>query len=168
MVFGDPAGEGVCKARQQTIVSPSKRHVPVGTEVTYLTNPPAGGDHYPIWAAFQEYETPVDRRYYVHSEEHGAVVLAYKCPNRAECASVADQLRAIRDALPDDPLCAEFAPTRVRIVITPDPLLDRPIGVAAWGWSYTADCVDAPSIRAFIDGHYARGIENLCNPGMTF
>lgn len=166
MSFGDPAGEGLCKSKQQSFASPPRNHVPVGTVVEYVTNPPCGGPHYPIWASFKEYANPVDRRYYVHSEEHGAVVLAYKCDSATACPAEAAALREIRDALPDDPLCSGFVGTKNRIIITPDPLLERPIGVAAWGFSYTADCIDAASIRAFIDLHYAHGVENLCNPGM--
>lgn len=54
-------------------------HVPEGTPVTYGSNPPSSGNHYPIWANFQEYSTPVPDGYLVHSEEHGAVLLLYNC-----------------------------------------------------------------------------------------
>src|SRR5258708_2170075 len=50
-------------------------HEGEGTAILWDSNPPSSGAHYPIWAAFQEYTTPVPRGYYVHDLEHGAVVL---------------------------------------------------------------------------------------------
>ena len=41
----------------------------------YDSNPPSSGPHYPIWADFKEYATPVPDGYLVHAEEHGAVLL---------------------------------------------------------------------------------------------
>lgn len=55
-------------------------HVPEGTVITYNSNPPSSGPHYPIWANFQEYAEPVERPYLVHSLEHGAILLLYKTP----------------------------------------------------------------------------------------
>ncbi|HSY24462.1 MAG TPA: DUF3105 domain-containing protein, partial [Polyangiaceae bacterium] len=75
---------------------------------------------------------------------------------------------AASDALPDDPLCAEESTgVRVRTVITPDPLLDVPVAAAAWGYTYKADCVDAPSLMAFATEHYGNGPEVLCGNGTT-
>jgi hypothetical protein len=54
-------------------------HVPIGSQVEYDSNPPSSGPHYPIWAAFRVYTSPVPRPYYVHDLEHGAVVLVYNC-----------------------------------------------------------------------------------------
>src|ERR1019366_7240176 len=106
------------------------QHVPIGSDVTYSSNPPSSGPHYPIWADFQEYPSPVPRPYYVHDLEHGAIVLLYSCDPDAGadggaggCGAVVDGLRAVKASLPDDPICS--ASTRVRVVITPDPLLSH-------------------------------------------
>lgn len=139
-------------------------HVPEGSAITWSSNPPSSGPHFPIWAAFTEFTAPVPRGYLVHSMEHGAVVLLYKC--EGACPAVVDELRKIRDALPADPLCAPE--TRVRVVIAPDPELDVPVAAAAWGWTYKAQCVDAPTLGAFARDHYAQGPENTCSAGRTF
>lgn len=141
-------------------------HVPIGTIVDYGTNPPSSGNHYPIWAAFQAYTSPVPREYYVHDLEHGAIDLLYTCSDPAGCPQVAAALQAISDALPDDPLC-DGEGVRVRTVITPDPLLDVPIAASAWGWTYRAECIDPPSLLAFAMAHYGQGREMLCSPGTT-
>lgn len=154
-------------------------HVAIDTPVTYNSNPPSSGPHYPIWAAFREYDQPVDRRYYVHDLEHGAVVIAYNCQAAAApadggasdagvaaCESTVASLRAAIAALPDDPLCASEG-VRVRAILTPDPLLDVPIAAAAWGFIYRAQCLDGPSLVAFLKSNYGQGPESLCANGQS-
>ncbi len=180
-----------------TIASPTiedSPHVPIGTPVTYGSNPPSSGPHYPVWAAFQEYATPVDRRYYVHDLEHGAVVLLYNCdlldagapdasPEGGDagdaaaqdggdagamtCDSLVAGLRAAMQSIPDDPLCDPEAGVRVRYVLTPDPLIPTPVAASAWGWTYTAACVDLPTLEAFAQGHYAQAPEDFCANGQA-
>jgi Protein of unknown function (DUF3105) len=144
----------------------SAEHVPIGTKVVYDSNPPSSGPHYQIWAAYQAYSSPVPREYYVHDLEHGAIVLLYRCDADAGCADVARGLQAVSDAIADDPLCAGQG-VRVRVVITPDPLLDVPVAAAAWGWTYKADCLDIPTLTLFAVEHYGRGRESLCSNGTT-
>ncbi len=142
-------------------------HVAIGTLVEYDSNPPSSGPHYPIWAAFQEFMTPVDRRYYVHDLEHGAVVLLYKCDDGAGCPDIVQGMRDIVASLPDDPICDKTMGPRVRMVITPDPLIPTTVAATAWGWTYTADCFDLPTLKAFVLAHYGQGNEVLCANGQT-
>jgi len=151
-------------------------HVAIDTPVTYNSNPPSSGPHYPIWAAFREYDKPVDRRYYVHDLEHGAVVLAYNCEKSgtdgggasdagvAACERTIASLRAAIAAIPDDPMCSGEG-VRVRAILTPDPLLDVPIAVAAWGFIYRAQCIDTTSLVEFVKSNYGKGPEALCANG---
>jgi Protein of unknown function (DUF3105) len=143
-------------------------HVPIGTVVDYDSNPPSSGPHYPIWAAFQAYTTPVPREYYVHDLEHGAIDFLYNCGS-AGCPEVVATLQAASDSLPDDPLCAATGGpgVRVRTVITPDPLIPTKVAAAAWGWIYLADCADLPTLEQFAKAHYGQGREDLCSPGTT-
>jgi Protein of unknown function (DUF3105) len=152
---------GPCDAVVREFPTLASPHVAVGTEVMYSSNPPSSGPHYPVWAAFRAYDAPVDRRYYVHDMEHGGVVFLYKCVGA--CPDIARGLQSAIDAMPLDNQCT--APLRVRAVLTPDPLLDTPVAIAAWGATYTAKCVDLPSIAKFVSEHYARGPENFCADG---
>lgn len=141
-------------------------HVPVGTDLSWPSNPPCGGAHYPVWAAFQEFTSPVPRGYYVHDLEHGAVVLLYNCALVAgDCAPFLDALRQAAAALPDDPKCG--GGVRVRTVLSPDPLLADPLAAASWGFVYRAQCVDLPSLKAFAAAHYAHAPEDECANGVT-
>ena len=139
-------------------------HVAEGTAVTYCSNPPSSGPHYSVWANFQEFDSPVEAPYLVHSLEHGGVVLFYKC--EGACPEIIDQLRAIRDAVPIDERC--FSPIRARIILVPNPAITTPVAAAAWGATYRAACLDRPSLEAFVRDHYAKGPENICAPGRSF
>ncbi len=145
-------------------------HVAIDTVVPYDSNPPNHGPHYPIWASFDEYTKPVDRRYYVHDLEHGAVVLAYNCAAAGDagavtsCDAIVQALRAAVAAIPNDPQC-EGEGARVRFLITPDPLLDVPIAAAAWGRTYRAQCLDTASLGEFVRTSYGFGPEQLCARG---
>lgn len=139
-------------------------HVPIGTNVTYNSNPPSSGPHYPVWAAFQEFTTPVPRSYYVHDLEHGAIVLLYNCAS--PCPDIVQGLRDAAAAIPDDPLCAGSG-VRARVVITPDPLIDGPVAAAAWDFTYNAACLDAATLTQFARDHYGHGPESVCGNGTT-
>lgn len=139
-------------------------HEFVCSELTHTSYPPVGGNHYPIWAAFQEYDAPVPWGFLLHSLEHGAVVVAYRCEDEASC-TLADELRAILDERPDDSLCAGHG-SRNRMILVPDPELSEPIAAVSWGRMYTATCLDAESLHAFIDVAYGNAREDLCNAGM--
>ena len=142
-------------------------HVSVGTPISWSSNPPSSGEHFPVWAAYQAYASPVPRGYYVHDLEHGAVVLLYDCGD-AGCPDIVGGLQSVADAIPDDPLCRAAAEgVRVRTVISPDPLLDVPVAAAAGGWTYKAQCLDLPTLRQFALDHYGQGTEPLCANGTT-
>ena len=141
-------------------------HVPEGTVITYSSNPPSSGTHYPIWANFQEYFTPIDDGYLVHDLEHGAILLLYKCDTESSCEAATDAFHQVRDSIPTDPLCDPDI--RVRVVIAPYPKMDVPIAAVAWGWLYTAQCADIPTLKDFANAHYRQGTEDLCAPGEVF
>lgn len=143
------------------------QHVPEGTAITYNSNPPSSGPHYPVWANFKEYSTPLDEGYLVHSLEHGAVALLYKCdPAAPECAPTIEALRKIRDSIATDTRCS--SDIRVRIIIAPFPRLEVPVAAAAWGFTYKADCVDVPTLTQFVNDYYAKSPEDICAPGRSF
>lgn len=145
-------------------------HVDEGTDIMFTSNPPAGGPHYPRWAhwmtQFMQYPTPVPRGYYIHNLEHGGVVFLYKCAPDADasCAQSAEQfLTQAMNAIPTDPQCAP--PIRVRAVVTADPAIPTPFAAAAWGWTYTSECADLPTLIDFAKTHYGNAPEDFCVDG---
>jgi hypothetical protein len=140
-------------------------HVEACSPVSYGSNPPSSGNHYPIWAAFQSYDFAVPRGFLVHSLEHGAVVVSYNCPSG--CASEVEAAQAMIDALPDDAVCVGTS-LRRRVILTPDPLLDVPWAASAWDFTIRSQCFSAPEFRAFYLEHGRQGPEDICIQGDDF
>ena len=131
-------------------------HVPVGTDVTYSSNPPSIGQHYPSPLPGGVYTSPVLPEYYVHDLEHGAIVMLYDCDGG--CADIVNDLRNIAEARPAD------AGGVFRYLISPQDGMPTPIAVVAWGWVYRSECVDVAEINAFIDAHYRQAPEDVPLP----
>jgi hypothetical protein len=139
----------------------SAEHVTTCSPLEYDVHPPIGGPHYTTWADFGIYDRPVPWPFLVHSLEHGAVILAYNCPDGCpDVVALFEQLAAERT----DPRCRRYG-TLNRVIVVPDPELATPIAAVGWEHRYSATCLDEPSLRAFVDGRYARGREDTCLPG---
>ena len=152
-----------CRVTTAREPATSAAHEPACSEIDYPFHPPSSGRHFSQWAAFGTYGAPVPWGFLVHSMEHGAVVLAYRC-EPDDCAEIEAALQAIADAR-FDPLC-RGADTPSRFVIVPDPTLEVAIAALAWERSYLATCLDLESLEAFVDAHYGQGPEDLCAPGV--
>lgn len=157
------AGESECTVVKVTGISiPDAHHVAVCTPVDYATDPPSGGPHWPVWAARGKYEAPIPRQLYVHNLEHGWVVLSYRC--KGACPDVVAALeQAFDDA--QDTYCIANGDGLSRVLLTPDPDLATPIALSAWGATYTATCIDPPSIAEFIATRIGHGTEMICGGG---
>lgn len=132
-------------------------HVSEGSALTFRHNPPASGAHYPVWARYAEYTTPLARGYWVHNLEHGAVVFLYR-PDTA--SATVDALRSVYRSLPADQECG-----LPRALLTPDPLMPRPIAVVAWDWVLDSDVVEPSAILDFVLSHRGNGREDICEGG---
>ncbi|MEO8184781.1 MAG: DUF3105 domain-containing protein [Deltaproteobacteria bacterium] len=142
----------------------SASHLAPCSVVSYESNPPSGGNHYDVWAAFQSYDFAVPAGFLVHALEHGAVVFWYNCPEG--CADEVAQASAMIESFPLDPLCAGTSTSR-RAVLVPSPELDARWAASAWGFLVKADCFDEGTLRSFYADHYAQGRENFCTPSGT-
>ena len=139
-------------------------HAAQGTALSWSTNPPAEGTHYPVWAPWaQAFTEVVPRGNWLHNAEHGGVILLYRCPG--DCPDVTAGLKAMGTALPQDSGCER--PINARWLVTPDPLLPDGVQVAAvaWGFAYRATCLDPATLKTFIAAHYAQGPEDFCSQG---
>lgn len=158
-----PVGE--CDGVLHSIPEESGAHMPAGTSIEWLSNPPATGAHFPSWAAWDRIYESLERGYWLHNAEHGGVILLYNCP--LGCPDVVDELVAVaRDAAPDD-TCT--APVAKRVLIAKDPLLPEGTQVAAVAWNryYTASCFDE-YVATFVRTQYRHAPEDTCASGVPF
>jgi hypothetical protein len=162
---------GPCAAVVQQQPIEGRTHVALCAVVDYRTNPPSSGNHYPIWASYKTYSSPIPEGFWVHDLEHGAVVLTYNCAvgAAADSGTCNDEIAAAAAmiaSLPDDPECDALGQgVRRRSVLAPDPKLNVRFAASAWGWTLRADCFDDPVFRAFETAHYGHGPEDLCEDG---
>jgi hypothetical protein len=140
-------------------------HVPECSPVSYATNPPASGDHYPTWAAYGEYATPLARGFWVHNLEHGSVVVSYGCDGA--CDADLESARSWMSALRVDDFCLRQGLATPRALLTPDPELDTTWAASAWGFTLRADCFEPEVFGDFYDAHVGRGPEDICTAGTT-
>lgn len=124
-------------------------HVPRSTPTDFATSPPTSGDHDSTPLADGAYAETPDERYFVHSMEHGRVVVEYQ-PDLAE----EDQL-ALKGLFDEDPQ---------GLVLIPYPRMDYDVAASAWTNligcdTYSPEALDA--IRAFIDEFRGNGPEAI-------
>lgn len=138
-------------------------HVPVGTEVAYVHNPPASGPHYGQWARSAVYPEALDRRTWVHNLEHGWLVLLYR-PD-APAAAVQVLLDAYAAGFADAECPA--GPVR-RIIVTPDPLLPTPVAAVTAYRALTADRLESAELeRMFTLCRVAAPEVRVCGDGQV-
>ncbi len=162
------APAGSCRVQSCAPPQLDGKHVAVCSNIAFASNPPTSGPHYGIWADFKIYDKPVPRGYYLHSEEHSAVILVYNCARYhepgASCEAMVTAMKKFVAATPADDTCAP--PVHNRVMLIPDPDLDAPWAVAAWGYALKGQCFDAGRTSAFITAHYGKNYENLCGAGI--
>ncbi|OKI23858.1 hypothetical protein A6A08_01150 [Nocardiopsis sp. TSRI0078] len=112
---GSASAEGIGTVRHFTDLSAD--HVDEGETIEYEVYPPAGGPHYPVWQDCGVYEEPLIPEYVVHSQEHGAVWIAYD-PGLSEAGV---QI-----------LHSYYSPGDY-LVISPAEDLPAPVVASAWG-----------------------------------
>ncbi len=71
-----------------------REHLTNISEIVYNSNPPTSGSHFPIWAKPGIYDRLISDGYFLHSMEHGYIILWYNCggeitPSPIASASVA-------------------------------------------------------------------------------
>lgn len=130
-----------------------QEHVEIGILVTYNSNPPTSGPHYPYPADWGIYVYPPPDEFLVHNLEHGGVIISYN-PEQIKGQELV-QLRQQTRSL------SNFNP---RIVLTPRLNLDTPIALTAWNYLQKLDRYNSTAVKIFYDTHIARGPE--CQQGL--
>lgn len=128
-------------------------HVQVATPVTYNSNPPTSGPHYPYPAGWGIYKNSPADEFLVHNLEHGGVTISYN-PNRIKGQEL-EQIQAQARSL------SNFNP---RVIVTPRQNLDTAIVLTAWTYLQKLDRYDPAAVKVFYDTHIARGPE--CGDGL--
>lgn len=127
------------------------QHKCMNTMLTYDANIPTFGNHRPLWPKYGEYRFLPKQRW-LHSLEHGAIVMLYH-----PCA-YAEEIQLLRQTLTD---CV------YRHIITPYTLLspEKPLALVAWGCRLEISKVDPEMTKMFIKKHINKGREHISKDG---
>jgi hypothetical protein len=115
----------------------ARGHVDATQRVAYDKLPPFGGPHDAVWAACNGvvYDQPVRNENMVHPLEHGAVWITYH-PDQVTGAALDTLKSKVED--------------QQYLMLSPYPLLDKPISLQSWGHQLKLDSADDPRIDQFI------------------
>lgn len=120
-------------------------------DVAYPQDPPAGGQHAPVWLACGVYDEPVREENAVHDLEHGTVWITH-APDLSEA-----DLEVLADQLPDNG------------IMSPREDLPSPVVVTVWGAQLQLDGADDPRLPLFLaeygDGQTAPEFGASCQGG---
>lgn len=140
--FPWPTPQQVVSAASCGPTPPQALHFCMTDQIQYTDVPPTSGNHRPTWPTYGEYRYVPPQRW-LHSLEHGAVVLLYHpCADATEVA----KLRAIVTS------CLR------RHIITPYDKLPKeaPFALLTWGCKLVLSHADEQTAAEFIQG---RGIK---------
>ena len=128
-------------------------HAAQGEPITYQNRPPSSGTHYPTWTRPGVYPEPQPTGNWVHSLEHGYVVILYNCPDA--CPDLAQQLAAFYEAAPKS---AHYG--YQKLIVQPYADMDHRIAIVAWAHVDELDAFDPTRLRAFYDAYHDHGPED--------
>lgn len=114
-------------------------HTDEGALVTFNTDPPTSGTHYPVWGAPGFYDEVVEDGYLVHNLEHGYIIIWYDCDQTSDCDGLQDQIIE---------LIAEW--DGYKIIAAPRSGMDTPITLTSWTRLARMDEFNADLIGEYI------------------
>jgi hypothetical protein len=141
-------------AQEIAIPDEGNDHVSEGTEVAYQNNPPASGPHYAVVLQYGLYEgEDIPAPYWVHSLEHGAIVVLYKCDQ--PCPDLVQSLGDMLDLFP----LSKW--DNRKIVIVPYRQMDAPLMAVAWNVQMPLEQFEPQALIDFYSRHVDQGPEDV-------
>jgi len=128
-------------------------HVPEETPPSYQFNPPASGPHFEIPAPTGFYCTQLPDGFWVHSLEHGYIVILF---NPTSPFNEINQI-ALRFLLQTAPVSPTFGDRK--LVVTPYAGLQHPLCLVAWDRQLFLDFFDPVAILDFYQTYIDQGPE---------
>jgi Protein of unknown function (DUF3105) len=128
-------------------------HIDLGATADYKHFPPSSGLHYGKILNWGFYNEPIPPEYWVHSLEHGGVVILYNCATT--CKDTEDAIWKVVQNAP-----AEDQFNEVKILVTPNDKIDHPIIALAWDTELDLEQVDYAVLMDFYNRHVNKGPED--------
>ena len=123
-----------------------REHIEFPTLANYAHYPPSSGLHYGRTLEWGFYQDEIPPEYWVHSLEHGGIVVLYNCSG--DCQATEDALWQLMDTAPPEDVFNE-----VKILISPNSQIESPVVALAWGWQLD---LDSPDYDVLLDFYQRR------------
>lgn len=171
----------------EAVADAGRTHVVDISGATYSSNPPSSGSHFPVWAKPGVYDRFISDGYFIHSMEHGYVIIWYDCGTNestpggqpltkmtVQPTSSTSWITPQTEPAEEVPLpesfksdscknlvsqLSEFTKVAQRVIVTPRQNMDSPIVLTAWDRIEKLGKVDKDAIVAFIKAFHNRGPE---------
>ncbi len=127
-------------------------HIEFPTLGQYDHYPPSSGVHYGRILEWGFYQDEIPPEYWVHSLEHGGIVILYNCS--ADCQATEDALWQLMDSAPPEVVFNE-----VKILISPNSQIESPVVALAWGRQLDLDFPDYDTLLNFYQRYVNQGPE---------
>lgn len=127
-------------------------HIDIGKTADYKHFPPSSGLHYGKILSWGFYNEAIPPEYWVHSLEHGGVVILYNCATT--CKDTEDAIwQVVQKAPPED----QF--NEVKILVTPNSQIEHKVIALAWDTELDLDEADYSVLLDFYNRHVNQGPE---------
>jgi hypothetical protein len=137
----------------RSVPDEGRTHVNPGSPLEFKSVPPASGSHYPSWTRPGVYPEPQDPGNWVHSLEHGYVVVLYNCPDGCE-----DDVQKLRDFYETAPKSSRYG--YQKLVIQPYTNMPHRFSAVAWARIDDMDVLDLNELMAFYRTYLDHGPED--------
>jgi len=129
-------------------------HVQPNQQGKYAHYPPSSGMHFGQYLNWGMYSDDVPPEFWVHSLEHGGIVILYNCAKADDCAKTKQTLKNFYNSAPPDP---EFK--KIKLLITPNAKITYPVTALAWGYELNLGDVNQGALLTFYEKYVNQGPE---------
>ncbi len=113
----------------RAVADQGRGHVQDLSGITYNSNPPTSGKHFPVWAKRGVYKDVISDGHLVHSLEHGYVILSYNCDTKG---NTHDSIKYHKDnPFAKEQIVASDAMSAFRPETAPKKIVDLPKGFSS-------------------------------------
>lgn len=137
----------------RSVPDEGRTHVNPGAPLDFKSIPPASGSHYPVWTRSGIYPEAQSPGGWVHSLEHGYVVVLYNCPSGCP-----DDVEKLGQFYATAPKSSRY--NYQKLILSPYTNMPQKFAAVAWARIDEMDELDIDRLAAFYRAYLDRGPED--------
>lgn len=148
----EPTAIGSEIPQEYEVPDEGRNHIEVGETAEYDHYPPSSGLHYGTILNWGYYNEEVPPELWVHSLEHGGIVILYNCPEG--CSETEDLFWNLIESAPPEDVFNE-----VKILVSPNSEIETKVVALAWGIQLDLAEADHDILLDYYNRHVNQGPE---------